>query len=81
MRHKSDSVIGIDDEDDQENQLNEKWKKIPNLKVISMDYNQNNTLLVISTNYGYRIFDVLNDFQLISTVDYNQRELGALKKM
>ena len=80
MRHKSDSVIGIDDEEDQENQLNEKWKKIPNLKVISMDYNQNNTLLVISTNYGYRIFDVLNDFQLISTVDYNQRELGALKK-
>ena len=78
MSHKSDSVIGIDDEEDQE--LNEKWKKIPNLKIISMDYNQNNTLLVISTNYGYRIFDVLHDFQLISTVDYNKRELRALKK-
>ena len=51
MSHKSNSVIGIEDEDEQ-NQLNEKWKKIPNLKVLSMDYNQNNTLLVISTNYG-----------------------------
>ena len=80
MSHKSDSVIGIEDEEDQENKFNEKWKKIPNLKVLSMDYNQNNTLLVISTNYGYRIFDVLNDFQLISTVDENQKDLGALKK-
>ena len=56
------------------------WKKIPNLKIISMNYNQNNTLLVLSTNYGYRIFDVLNDFQLISTVDESQKELGPLKK-
>ena len=56
------------------------WKKIPNLKIISMNYNQNNTLLVLATNYGYRILDVLNDFQLISTVDENQRELGPLKK-
>jgi len=79
MSHKSNSVIGIEDEDEQ-NQLNEKWKKIPNLKVLSMDYNQNNTLLVISTNYGYRIFDVINDFQLISTVDDSQKNLGALKK-
>ena len=58
----------------------EKWKKIPNLKVLSICYNQNNTLLVISTNYGYRIFDVLNDFQLLSTVDENQKELGQLRQ-
>ena len=45
-----------------------------------MDYNQNNTLLVLSTNYGYRIFDVLNDFKLVSVVDENQKELGPLKK-
>ena len=45
-----------------------------------MDYNQNNTLLVLSTNYGYRIFDVLNNFKLVSTVDENQKELGPLKK-
>ena len=56
------------------------WKKIPNLKIISMNYNQNNTLLVLATNYGYRILDVLNDFQLISTVDGSQKELGPLKK-
>ena len=31
------------------------WAKIPNLKIISMSYNQNNTLLVLGTNYGYRI--------------------------
>jgi hypothetical protein len=45
-----------------------------------MSYNQNNTLLVLSTNYGYRIFDVLNDFQLISTVDENQKDLGPLRQ-
>jgi hypothetical protein len=56
------------------------WKNIPNLKIISMNYNQNNTLLVLATNYGYRILDVLNDFQLISTVDESQKELGPLKK-
>ena len=56
------------------------WEKIPNLKIISMCYNQNNTLLVLSTNYGYRIIDVLHDFQIISTVDENQKELGPLKK-
>lgn len=58
----------------------EKWMKLPNLKILSMDYNQNNTLLVISTNYGYRIFDVANNFQLLSTVDENQKNLGPLKK-
>ena len=62
---------------DRENADN--WKKIPNLKIISMNFNQNNTLLVLSTNYGYRILDVLNDFQLISSVDENQKELGPLK--
>ena len=61
-------------------QVQEKWKKIPNLQVISMSYNQNNTLLVISTNYGYRIFDVLHDFTLISTVDENQKDLGPLRQ-
>ena len=80
MSHKSDSVIGIEDREEQENQMNEKWKKLPNLKVLSMDYNQNNTLLVISTNYGYRVFDVLNNFQLISIVDDNQKDLGPLQK-
>ena len=58
----------------------EKWKKIPHLKVLSMSYNQNNTLLVISTNYGYRIFDVLHNFQLMSTVDENQKQLGPLRQ-
>ena len=79
MSEKSDEVIGIQDED-QDNQDNEKWKKIPYLKILSMEYNQNNTLLVLSTNYGYRIFDVLNNFKLVSTVDRNQKELGPLKK-
>ena len=79
MSEKSDEVIGIQDED-QDNQDNDKWKKIPYLKILSMEYNQNNTLLVLSTNYGYRIFDVLNNFKLVSTVDRNQKELGPLKK-
>ena len=79
MSEKSDEVIGIQDED-QDNQNNDKWKKIPYLKILSMEYNQNNTLLVLSTNYGYRIFDVLNNFKLVSTVDRNQKELGPLKK-
>ena len=56
------------------------WEKIPNLKIISMSYNQNNTLLVLGTNYGYRILDALHDFQIISTVDESQKELGPLKK-
>ena len=81
MSEKSDSIIRMEDEEQQkENLQNERWKKLPYLKVLSIDYNQNNTLLVIGTNYGYRIFDVLNDFQLISTVDDNQKELGPLKK-
>ena len=79
MSEKSDEVIGIQDED-QDNQDNDKWKKLPYLKILSMEYNQNNTLLVLSTNYGYRIFDVLNNFKLVSTVDRNQKELGPLKK-
>ena len=78
MSEKSDSVIA-EDEDAQENQLNEKWKKLPNIKVLSMDYNQNNSLLVLGTNYGYRIFDVVNNFQLLSTVDDSQKDLGPLK--
>ena len=44
-----------------------------------MDYNQNNSLLVLGTNYGYRIFDVVNNFQLLSTVDDSQKDLGPLK--
>jgi len=78
MSEKSDSII--QDEEVNDNQQSDSWKKVPNIKVISMDFNQNNTLLVLSTNYGYRIFDVVHDFQLISTVDENQKDLGPLKK-
>ena len=80
MNGKSDSDIGIGDREKKDDQLTEKWSKFPELKILSMEYNQNNTLLVLSTNYGYRIFDVLHDFQLISTVDENQKDLGPLKK-
>ena len=79
MKENSDDVIGIQDEEEEINS-GEQWKKTPYLKINSMDYNQNNTLLVLSTNYGYRIFDVLNDFKLVSVVDENQKELGPLKK-
>ncbi len=81
MSEKSDSVIKLEDEEQMhENQIRENWKKLPNLKVISMEYNQNHSLLVISTNYGYRVFDALNDFKLISSVDEEQKDLGPLKK-
>ena len=79
MSDKSEEIIG-NQEEEEDILENEKWKKLPHLKILSMNYNQNNTLLVLSTNYGYRVFDVLNDFQLVSTVDKNQRELGPLKK-
>ena len=68
----------MEEEEEKNNHL-EQWQKFPELKILSMEYNQNNTLLVLSTNYGYRIFDALNDFQLISTVDENQKELGPIK--
>ena len=61
MSEKSEEIIGMQEDDEQENAENEQWKKFPNLKILSIDFNQNNTLLVLSTNYGYRIFDVLND--------------------
>ena len=61
MSDKSEEIIGAQDEEDQENIENEEWKKPSRLKILSIDFNQNNTLLVLSTNYGYRIFDVLND--------------------
>ena len=81
MSDKSEEIIKNQDEEDQENIANEEeWKKPSQLKILSIDYNQNNTLLILSTNYGYRIFDVLNDFKLVSTVDQNQKELGPLKK-
>ena len=81
MSDKSEEIIKNQDEEDQENIANEEeWKKPSQLKILSIDYNQNNTFLILSTNYGYRIFDVLNDFKLVSTVDQNQKELGPLKK-
>jgi len=80
MSEKSDEVIGIQDEEDPEIKEGDNWKKLPYLKIFSMEYNQNNTLLVLGTNFGYRVFDVLNDFKLVSTVDENQKELGPLKK-
>ena len=80
MNEKSEEIIGMQDEEEHENTENEQWKKFPQLKILSIDFNQNNTLLVLSTNYGYRIFDVLNDFKLVSTVDQNQKELGPLKR-
>ena len=61
MSDKSEEIICAQDEEDQENIENEEWKKPSQLKILSIDFNQNNTLLVLSTNYGYRIFDVLND--------------------
>ena len=80
MNEKSEEIIGMQDEEEHENTENEQWKKFPQLKILSIDFNQNNTLLILSTNYGYRIFDVLNDFKLVSTVDENLKELGPLKK-
>ena len=80
MSEKSDEVIGIQDEEEQEIKEGDNWKKLPYLKIFSMEYHQNNTLLVLGTNFGYRVFDVLNDFKLVSTVDENQKELGPLKK-
>ena len=68
MSDKSEEIIKNQDEEDQENIANEEeWKKPSQLKILSIDYNQNNTF-------------VLNDFKLVSTVDQNQKELGPLKK-
>ena len=78
MSEKSEEII--QNVDEQEIREDENWKKISNLQILSIEYNQNNSLLVLSTNYGYRIFDVLNDFKLISKVDQDQKELGPLKK-
>ena len=61
MSDKSEEIIGAQDEEDQEKIENEEWKKPSQLKILSIDFNQNNILLVLSTNYVYRIFDVLND--------------------
>ena len=72
--------VKISDRKIEGNRTVNSWEKIPNLKIISMSYNQNNTLLVLGTNYGYRILDVLHDFQIISTVNESQKELGPLKK-
>ena len=80
MEENEEEIIKIQDEEEQENIEEDSWVQLPNLKILSMDYNQNNSLLVLSTNYGYRIFDVLNNFKLISTVDKEQKELGPLKK-
>ena len=77
MSEKSEDIIDIQDENEKEN---ENWHKVPNIKVLSIDFNQNRTLLVLSTNYGYRIFDVQNNFKLVSAVDQNQKDLGPLKK-
>ena len=44
MSEKSEEIIGMQDEEAQDNLENEQWKKIPNLKILSIDYNQNNTL-------------------------------------
>ena len=52
MSDKSEEIIGAQDEEDQENIENEEWKKPSQLKILSIDFNQNNTLLVLSTNYG-----------------------------
>ena len=68
--------VKISDRKIEGNRTVNSWEKIPNLKIISMSYNQNNTLLVLGTNYGYRILDVLHDFQIISTVNESQKELG-----
>lgn len=80
MSEKSEDLIQMQEEEEKENQENESWQKIPNIKVLSINYNQNKTLLVLSTNYGYRIYDVLNNFKLVSTLDQNQKDLGPLKK-
>ena len=69
MSEKSEDLIQMQEEEEKENQENESWQKIPNIKVLSINYNQNKTLLVLSTNYGYRIYDVLNNFKLVSTLD------------
>jgi len=79
MSKKSDSIIEMEEEEEKDNTQKEKWKKLPNLKILSLNFNQNNTLLVVGTNYGYRIFDVVNNFQLISDVDKSQKDLGPLK--
>ena len=50
MSEKSEEIIGMQEDDEQENAENEQWKKFPNLKILSIDFNQNNTLLVLSTN-------------------------------
>ena len=76
----SDSTISIDnDDDDKIDDLS--WNKHPNLKILSISINQNKTLLVMGTNYGYRIFDMQNEFKLISIVDQHQKELGPLKRV
>ncbi len=47
MNEKSEEIIGMQDEEEHENTENEQWKKFPQLKILSMDFNQNNTLLVL----------------------------------
>ena len=76
----SESTISIDDDDD--DKIDDlRWNKLPNLKILSISTNQNKSLLIMGTNYGYRIFDIQNEFKLVSVVDQHQKELGPLKKV
>jgi hypothetical protein len=55
------------------------WNKLPLIKVNNIDFNIDKSLLILSTNYGYRIYDN-KAFNLLSSLDKNQENFGSLKK-
>ena len=55
------------------------WNKFPTLEINNIEFNSDKTLLIFSTNSGYRIYDS-KTFTLLSNLNDKQLNLGSLKK-
>ena len=56
------------------------WNKFPTLEINNIEFNSDKTLLIFSTNSGYRIYDS-KTFTLLSHLNEKQLHLGSLKKV
>ena len=56
------------------------WNKFPTLEINNIEFNSDKTLLIFSTNSGYRIYDS-KTFTLLSNINDKQLHLGSLKKV
>ena len=56
------------------------WNKFPTLEINNIQFNSDKTLLIFSTNSGYRIYDS-KTFTLLSNINDKQLHLGSLKKV